>query len=367
MAIIVNSSDIVVEELANDPTVAVIKLNAPKRLNALTYQVARDLTAIFKSLEINKDINLILIESNCEKSFCAGGNLKGLYNSIINLDSGGLEEITEFFTLENELNERIFNFSKPIIAYANGYTFGGGFGFYNSCRYKIVGANATFSMPEITIGFFPDVGAGWYLNKLPYYLTAYIGLTGIRLNASDALALDFADFFLDATDWEELKLRLGKNKFKGKANIPTLFLNNDKFNHQVKESKILSKIDLIGDIFKRESMTDILYGCEKYLSSKSAINTLKLKWFNDSLNSFMMGSPFSRQLSLKHLRQSRSRSRSDCLKIDTKLAILMTQTGEFQEGIRAKLIDKDETPNWCHKSEEYINSILEEATQLPQE
>lgn len=181
-----------------------ITLNRPAALNALTYEMALAIEAAIDKWR-SADIDLVLIDAIGSRAFCAGGDIADMYRSgrIGDLDYG-----RQFWRDEYRLNAKIFEYPKPIVSFLQGFTMGGGVGVGCHGTHRIVGQSSQIAMPECGIGLVPDVGGSLMLAQCPGHLGEYLGLTGTRMAAGDAIHAGFADGFIPEADWADLKARL---------------------------------------------------------------------------------------------------------------------------------------------------------------
>ncbi len=177
--------------------IACITLNNPKTLNALNTEMIQAMQVALDTCENDETIKAVLIQGSGEKAFCAGGDVVGMYHSMKETSAGDIpEKAAQFFTNEYKLDYRLHTFPKPLISWGNGIVMGGGIGLAAACSHRIVTENSMYAMPEVTIGLYPDVAASWFFNRMPTNIGMYLGLTGARLNASDAIFTKLADFFV---------------------------------------------------------------------------------------------------------------------------------------------------------------------------
>ncbi|MGF9941443.1 3-hydroxyisobutyryl-CoA hydrolase, partial [Bacillus anthracis] len=174
--------------------VASITLNRPKALNSLSYDMLQPIGQKLKEWENDEQIALIVLKGAGTKGFCAGGDIKTLYEARSN--EIALQHAERFFEEEYEIDTYIYQYKKPIIACLDGIVMGGGVGLTNGAKYRIVTERTKWAMPEMNIGFFPDVGAAYFLNKAPGFAGRYVALTASILKASDVLFINAADYFM---------------------------------------------------------------------------------------------------------------------------------------------------------------------------
>jgi enoyl-CoA hydratase len=295
-----------------------ITLNRPKALHALTPGMCRDIIAALQAWEEDPTTTEVTIDHSGGRGFCAGGDIRLLYEG---LKTGGPESL-DFFRSEYRLNHLLFTFRKPVTCIMDGIVMGGGAGIAMPCRNRIATAATQFAMPESGIGFFPDVGGGWFLSRLPGRIGEWLALTGARLDGVECLALGLATSLSPAAP-----------------------------QHPPRVNALRSAIDLL---FAAERIEDILADL-KSDPSDFAVEQRAI---------IMKRSPISCKVALRQLRESRKLAQfADNMKMEFRLATRLLARPDFLEGIRAFIIDKDNTPSWSPKhfedvSDEEIESIF---------
>jgi len=276
--------------------------------------------------ETDENISLIIIDANGDRAFCAGGDIQILYENGFkkNFAYG-----KKFWADEYRLNERIANYKKPFVAFMQGFTMGGGVGISCHGSHRIVGETSNIAMPECSIGLVPDVGGSFLLAKLPGNMGIFLGATGKRMKASDAIYCGFADYFIPEIKWKDLKKKLIET-----GNIDWI----KKFLERTEISVIENSFSQIS-----EAMVDI--------SFKNIESRLKHPFFEKDLSALRFNSPISVAYTIMMLKMEKVRNNiSDALDAEYSFTARSQEFGDFQEGIRAAVIDKDRNPLWKHKS-----------------
>jgi enoyl-CoA hydratase len=276
--------------------------------------------------ETDENISLIIIDANGDRAFCAGGDIQILYENGFkrNFAYG-----KKFWADEYRLNERIANYKKPFVAFMQGFTMGGGVGVSCHGSHRIVGETSNIAMPECSIGLVPDVGGSFLLAQLPGNMGIFLGVTGKRMKASDAIYCGFADYFIPETKWKDLKKKLIET-----GNIDWI----KKFLERTEISVIENSFSQIS-----EAMVDI--------SFKNIESRLKHPFFEKDLSALRFNSPISVAYTIMMLKMEKVRNNiSDALDAEYSFTARSQEFGDFQEGIRAAVIDKDRNPLWKHKS-----------------
>lgn len=309
----------------------IIRLNRPKAINALTLPMVRDIMAALDAFEADPAVAVIILEGAGERGLCAGGDIRSLYDSA---KSGG-DLGREFWREEYILNARIAHLSKPYVAFMDGIVMGGGIGLSAHGRHRIVSEKSKLAMPEVGIGFFPDVGGTWLLARLPGEIGTYFGLTGHVMNGADAIAADFADIFIPTEKWPAARAALcALPQGAGNMNVK---LALKKFASPAGDAPVAAQRAVIDRLFAFETVDEIVAALEKDGSdfAREALATMKTK------------SPTSMVVTLRLLREARkSKSLKECLAREFIAAQRVFKSDEFLEGVRAAVVDKDRNPKW---------------------
>ncbi|MGJ5009765.1 enoyl-CoA hydratase/isomerase family protein [Bradyrhizobium oligotrophicum] len=309
----------------------IIRLNRPKAINAMTLEMSMGIDAALDQFEVDPAVAVVVLEGAGERGLCAGGDIRGLYESSkVNGDLGKV-----FWRQEYIMNARIAAFPKPYVAYMDGLVMGGGVGLSAHGRHRIVTEKTKLAMPEVGLGFFPDVGGTWLLSRAPGELGAYFGLTGQTMNGPDAIHARFADAVVLTSSWPALREVLTK------VRPGTLSIEIDRliagFATDETAGPVAAQQAKIDAWFAQDSMHDIFAaldadGSELALATQK---TLKEK------------SPRGMVVTLKLLRLARgAASLEECLVREYRAALEVFRSDDFREGVRAAIIDKDRNPKW---------------------
>lgn len=326
--------------------VGIITLNRPEVLNSLNLNMVTIMRKYLNKWESDKSIMVIVIESVNKKAFCAGGDIKAIYESDTNHKVRQLAD--EFFEEEYRLDELIYNYKKPIIANMNGIIMGGGVGLTFGAEFRIITEKTRWAMPEINLGFFPDVGAGYFLNKMPGYIGTYLALTGAWLKGMDILHVGAADYLINSNLIDDCMTEIKDETIYSK----------DKVNTQLRDIFAKYKSTYSGsEIEEREKMINKHFrfgSVEEIISSLKANNS---GYLEEAYNILKNASPVSLKVILKQLKVYKEKTIKESLKIDRVLVSNFLDHNDFYEGVRSVLVDKDRKPNY-----EYIR--LEEVSDL---
>jgi enoyl-CoA hydratase len=311
--------------------VGVIRLNRPKAINAVTLEMFRDIDKALDEFEADPEIGVILLEGAGERGLCAGGDIRALYESSkVNGDLGKILWREEYI-----LNARIASFPKPYVAFMDGIVMGGGVGLSAHGRHRVVTERTRLAMPEVGLGFFPDVGGTWLLSRSPGEIGTYFGLTGQTMNGPDAIYARFADAVvpsgkLGALREKLVKLRAGVTSAEVKNTVDSLATGET-------SGPVAAMRPQIDRWFAYDRMQDVFAALQRDGSelAQSTLKTLSEK------------SPRGLVVALKLLRLARGASSlHECLVREYRAALQVFASDDFREGVRAAVIDKDRNPRW---------------------
>lgn len=333
--------------------VGVIYLDRPKLINALNYETIKEIHETLEKWEDDDGIRAVLFDSQSEKGFCAGGDLKEIYNDFLINDDCKEKDI--FFKTEFDLDKYINSYKKPIISHWFGVTMGGGIGLTINSDFIIVDETVNWAMPETSLGFTPDVGVGFYISKLPQAIGQYVGLCGASLVASDLISYNLADVYINSNDYENLISKLcdlSKN-YESNQLIEQFSKESKKFEVQASKSNIDKNKEKIEKKFSNSSFKKVYGGLEEDLDdgfAKKCYDTIKER------DPFMLTLQFEKYFVCKEL------SYEETVDLDLKILQYAINKKSINEGIRAKIIDKDNNPNWRCRSLDDIS--IEEVKDL---
>jgi enoyl-CoA hydratase/carnithine racemase len=341
-----------------------ITLNKPKALNALDIDMVLAIKAQLEAWRQQVDIGAIFIDSNSEKAFCAGGDVVSMYKAMAVLNAQNVSRvpdfIAQFFEQEYRLDYMIHSYPKPIICWGNGIIMGGGLGVFAGASHKIVTESTYVAMPEITIGLFPDVGASYFLNKMPPGVGKFLGLSGTAINAHDCITIGLADTFLPNTSKQVLLEKFAQLQALNATSVSQLI---DDLQNQIapqKDSVLLSgEISHILPEFIALNKLETIDEVSVFMDSIKRQHP-KQKSIQRGVSAFSGGSPITAILVLEQLKRAKKLSLAECFQMELSMAYQCSVGGEFLEGIRALLIDKDNQPNWQYKqSSDVPESVIE--------
>ena len=312
-------------------SVGVIRLNRPKTINALTLEMVEAIDAALDRFEADPAVALVLLEGAGERGLCAGGDIRGLYESSrVRGDLG-----KKFWRQEYILNARIAKFPKPYVAFMDGVVMGGGVGLSAHGRHRVVTEKTRLAMPEVGLGFFPDVGGTWLLSRSPGELGAYFGLTGQTMNGPDAIHARFADAVVPS----------------GKLPALREVLTNVRVGTTPEEIKLLiegfATGETTGPVAAWQPSIDVWFAHDRMEDIVAALKRDGSELAQATLKTLGEKSPRGMVVALKLLRLARtSSSLEQCLVREYRAALEVFASDDFREGVRAAVIDKDRHPRW---------------------
>ncbi|MGC2813151.1 MAG: enoyl-CoA hydratase/isomerase family protein [Bradyrhizobium sp.] len=309
----------------------VIRLNRPKAINAMTLEMSLGIDAALDRFEADPAVALVLLEGAGDRGLCAGGDIRGLYES--SRAGGDLGKV--FWRQEYRMNARIAEFPKPYVAFMDGLVMGGGVGLSAHGRHRVVTERTKLAMPEVGLGFFPDVGGTWLLSRSPGEIGSYFGLTGETMNGPDAIHARFADAVVPSAKWAALRDVLTKVRpGTGSAEIKLLI---DGFATGESSGPVAAMQRSIDAWFAHDRIEDIFATLQR---DGSELARATRKTLNEK-------SPRGMVVTLKLLRLARaSSSLEQCLVREYRAALQVFASDDFREGVRAAVIDKDRNPRW---------------------
>ena len=340
----------------NGSLIGFATLNAPKSLNALNFDMIKLLEPQLAAWADDSNIAIVILKGAGEKAFCAGGDVVSLHNAMKSGEPANL--IEDFFTQEYRLDHLIHCYDKPILVWSNGIVMGGGLGLMAGASHRVVTETSRIAMPELTIGLYPDVGGSYFLHKMPEQVGLFLGLTAASINCDDAMFVSLADHYVKADKYDSMIDQLAAIKW-GK----TAALNHDKL------TTLLTELDNISGRMPKGNVKANLATIQKlaeFTDLKEKVNyILNLDtddvWITRAQKSLKHGCPLSCALVERQLANSKGKSLGECFQMELAVSVRCGEVGEFQEGIRALLIDKDGAPNWQFKTIEQLPAQLIES------
>lgn len=312
---------------------AQVTLNRPAALNALSHNMIKNLLPMLDAWEKDKNIKTILFKGAGGKAFCAGGDIKTTWANRADVAVND-----HYFYDEYNLNRRLFHYTKPLIAWMDGITMGGGYGVAGYCDYKIATENTRWAMPETGIGFFPDIGSTYELSRMPGALGMFLALTGITTGAEDAFFSGVSTHYVQAD-----KLSLLSDDLIGGGDVAACIAHY----HQTPVQA--------GDIEKNIATVERCFALQDVAAILSALVAEDSDWARSALALLRTRSPLSLCVTFERMKRAREQNYDQLIDLDYVIARHFMRGDEFFEGVRAMLVDKDKTPKWQHASVDEVS------------
>ena len=323
------SDDIRIEQRGG---VIVVTLDRPRALNALSFDMCRALHEGLARWQADPDVHAVLIKGAGERAFCAGGDLRWLYEV---LTSHGVEPALEFYALEYAMNARLHHFTKPYVALLDGITMGGGVGVSVHGSHRVATERTVFAMPETGIGFFPDVGATYVLPRLRGALGMYLGLTGAGLNAADCVWAEIGSCYVPSEGLDALEDALVRADLTADAHA-TVDRLLARFQTDPGPALLAEDIDRIDSCYGRSDLGAVL----------KALGDEETGWGEGQLQQLSSKSPTSLAVTFRQLQEGAALDFDDAMRLEYRLVPRFLAGHDFREGVRALIIDKDRRPEW---------------------
>lgn len=311
-----------------------VTLNRPKALNALTHDMVSALAAQLTRWADDAEVAHVVIKGEGGKAFCAGGDIVGIYQSKV---AGETEGLGDFFKDEYLLNAQIKAYPKPYIALIDGIVMGGGVGVSVHGSHRVGTEKTMFAMPETGIGFFPDVGGTYFLPRMPKKTGVYCALSAGRLKQGDALAAGVLTHAIKEADLSAIEEALAGSDDADAALKP--FLTS------AEAGQIMANADVIEACFAGETVEEVL---KKLDDSGDEFAQKAAKGIRDK-------SPTSVLIAFEQMQRGAELSFNDCMKLEYRIVSQILKGTDFYEGVRALLVDKDQSPKWSPDSLENVD------------
>lgn len=335
------------------PRLGFARLNAEKSLNALAHDMIRLLDDQLRRWAVDPDIACVILHGAGEKAFCAGGDIRSLYQVLKeHPDTVPNPTALAFFADEYRLDHLIHRYPKPLLVWGSGIVLGGGLGLMAGASHRVVTETSRIGMPEVTIGLFPDVGASWFLRRMPVRTGLFMALTGVQINGCDAVVGGLADYFLRSTDREALFARLPSAMWTADANenrevLSALLREFASHATEVMPASNFKTYEQEIQAFCRgESVEEMVSRIVRYDGDED--------WLQRASATLAAGSPTSAVLGFELQRRTRDLDLADTFRLELIVTLQCCARPDLAEGIRALLIDKDRKPQWHPRTMEEI-------------
>ncbi len=309
----------------------IVTLNRPKALNAVTHGMVRALRAQLDLWAKDDAVTRVVVTASGERAFSAGGDIRALYDLG---KAGKHDDALQFWRDEYPLNAVIKNFRKPYVALIDGIAMGGGVGVSVHGSHRVAGDRFSFAMPEVGIGFFPDVGATWFLPRMPGELGTYCALTGERFGIADAIKSGIATHRVPSTRFAAL--------LEGLTGTVSVVAVLAAFSESAGEGAIVERKAAIDRLFAGEMVENILAAVD----SEAVSGSSDAAWALKTAATIRAKSPLSLKLALAQVRRGKTWDFETCMQMEFRIVSRVIHGHDFYEGVRAVIVDKDNKPQW---------------------
>lgn len=343
--------NLVLSEIKNN--IGIITLNSEKTLNSLSLPMIIDLKNILDDWKTNDDVKAVFLQGAGEKALCAGGDVKQMHDAIKEqqaVESKSVpQECYDFFSKEYQVNYDIHTYPKPYIVWGHGIVMGGGIGLMVGGSHRIVTERSKLAMPEITIGLYPDVGGTYFLNKIQSAYGLYLGLTATRLDGGDCLYLGLADYYIKSEQKESVLEALSSIDINANWNVEvTKVLEKLSKENEIPDSQAAAHSEFVNGFESIQSVQEFKQILDKSDSSD--------EWIAAGKKSFEAGSPSSAHIILEQLKRGKNLSLEEVFCSELNLTCQCCIHPDFAEGVRALLVDKDQSPKWTPETLDEVTS-----------
>jgi enoyl-CoA hydratase/carnithine racemase len=334
--------------------VAWITLNRPEALNALTLAMLEGLAAHLDAWERDDAVRLVVLRGAGDRAFCAGGDIRELREIFV----AGSGMHRHFFEVEYALDHRIHTYPKPVVAVMDGITMGGGMGIAQGATLRIAGPRTRIAMPETRIGFFPDVGATWFLQRAPGRIAQYLGLVGATIGGADGLHAGLVDACFPPQAIASLESALPRVAASARPREALAALG-----------RRLAIAPAPGELESLRPAIDRHFGQDSVAAILDSLATETRPefqpWAAKTLALLEERSPTLLRVTFEQLRRGRGLALADCFRLELNLIHGCFAQGDFLEGIRALIVDKDNAPRWNPRSLPEVTDAAVEAFFAP--
>ncbi len=341
---------------ANGKFIGVVTLNVESTLNSLTLEMVDLLLNKLTTWQADDSLAAVLVKGAGEKALCAGGDVQALHHSSVSQPGGPCDYAETFFEREYRLDYLLHNYTKPTIVWGHGIVMGGGLGILAACQHRVVTEKTRIAMPEVTIALFPDVGGSYFLNRMPGFCGRFLALTAASINAADSLYSGLADYFISSEHYAQL--------FELLVQIPW---SGDRVGDDALTSNAISALqrEVIenmseGNLESHQVEIDRLCsgGDVEIIAERFAQLHTEDKWLSKARSGLSGGSPLAIKWIFRQLNLAKNLSLKDVFQTELLLGTNIMRHPEFAEGVRALLIDKDQSPQWQFAD---LGSVSEDA------
>ncbi|MGR5353437.1 enoyl-CoA hydratase/isomerase family protein [Vibrio sp. DNB22_19_2] len=327
--------------------IGIATLDNASSLNALTYDMLFQLNQQLIKWQDDPHLVCVILNGAGGKAFCAGGDVRTMYQVMHNESKEATAEFcTNYFALEYECDYLIHTYTKPIIGWGEGIVMGGGMGLFMGTSHRVVTPKSRLAMPEINIGLYPDVGGTWFLSQIDPEVGLFLGLTGAMVNSSDAVTIGLAEWLLLEEQYPALLEELQQVKWgtAGAKELVSALLQL--MEEQVIDSKPTTQIcPYLSQIKEACKGNDLELISQRILALESSN-----QWLENAKQTFAAGSPITAHICFRQVKDYHRLLLADCFRLELTLSVRSALLGEFEEGVRSRLMDKDGAPKWMFNS-----------------
>ncbi len=330
--------------LSGDAVIGVACINAPKKLNAINIAIVQSLYSQLLRWKADDAVVSVVLHGAGEKAFCAGGDVVSIHHAATAYGEESLgREGHQFFEQEYRLDYLIHNYNKPFVVWGSGIVMGGGLGLLAGASHRVVTNTTRMAMPEISIGLFPDVGATWFLNRAPASVGQFIGTTGVMMNAADTITAGLGNFFVGELVFNDFLDALSDLSLSGDIENDHALMTERLQDYQSQQQNHLPH----NNILENNEYILSLTGSEP-LEMIQAICHYDGEniWLQSAAKKLKLGCPVTAFVVDEQLKRGKDMSLKEVFKLELILATNALKLGHFKEGVRALLIDKDNSPAW---------------------
>lgn len=317
-----------------------LTINRPAAYNAINLEAVRQIQARLEQWASDDTILAVVLRASGDKAFCAGGDIRELYD---NHQQGSLDT-QAFFREEYVLDQYIHAYPKPLLALAEGLVLGGGMGLFQGAAFRVITEQARLGMPEVSIGYYPDVGGSYFLSRLAGELGTYLGVTGNMVNAADTLYTGLADWQVASEQVAELDRCLDQMDWQRSPQQSIRSLLATLASPAAGNGQLQQVHAAIDRHFAFDRMADIVRSLE------GEQDAALVGWAQTTLDTLNSRSPMAMATALTLLRHGRRLSLAQCFAMELQLVAQWFEQGDFIEGVRALIVDKDKNPQWKYSS-----------------
>ncbi|NRD74779.1 enoyl-CoA hydratase/isomerase family protein [Shewanella sp. VB17] len=345
----VNNNHVVFQTLGtvSGKQIGVVTLNVEKALNSLNLEMVQAMIQQLKAWQLDDDIALVMLDGAGEKGFCAGGDVRAIYDASMNNVGELTQEAVDFFKHEYQLDYLLHSFCKPVMVWGDGIVMGGGLGLMAGASHRVVTERSRIAMPEVSIGLYPDVGGSYFLNRMPGKTGLFLGLTAYNMNAADAKYVGIGNHYLNSDDKEPMLDHMATLPWSSDANV-----NHDLLTQELVqlEQNVMITISDSQLATEQAMISDLMAGSLSDIVERVSTADFTDSWLARPMETFLSGSPISWHLIFRQATLGTDLSLTEVFTLELGLSVNCCSVGDFSEGVRALLIDKDRQPNWRYQS-----------------